>query len=285
VIIPVRDDGDGLAECLLGLSRQDQAAPFEVVVVDNNSRESPSGVVEQFPWARLVAEPRPGSYVARNTGVAESRSQVLAFIDSDCRPAPDWLALGLARLREAGEAAFVAGAVQISVRDPEAPSAAEIYDLMTAFRQEHYLRRYSFSGAGNLWVRREVFEQVGPFDARLISSGDREWGQRAHAAGIPGIYAPDVRVTHPARTSVAELRRKVHRLQVGEHQLRRLRNQPDFDASFLKHLARPPIRTMIRSLPRVEPATPWSKARYMAVALFLHYLHAFERLRVVLGTR
>ena len=69
VVIPVRDDPDGLRRCLAALDRQTTPERFEVVVVDNGSRTDPGPVVARHPRARLVAEPRGGSYAARNRGV------------------------------------------------------------------------------------------------------------------------------------------------------------------------------------------------------------------------
>ena len=60
----------------------------EIVVVDNGS-----ATVPQVPdWVRLVTETTPGAANARNRGVAETRADRFFFVDSDCLPAPDWIA-------------------------------------------------------------------------------------------------------------------------------------------------------------------------------------------------
>ena len=56
-------------------------------------------------------------------------------------------------------------------------------------------------------MRREVFDAVGGF-LGLAFSEDMEWGMRAKAKGFPTRFAPAAVVRHPARRSMAELRRQ-----------------------------------------------------------------------------
>ncbi|MEM8761253.1 MAG: glycosyltransferase family A protein, partial [Pseudomonadota bacterium] len=99
VIIPVFNDAGGLARCLDALARQTDAAPFEVIVVDNGS-DPPldPATLPALPSLRLIRETAPGSYAARNAGIAAARAAILAFTDADCRPRPDWLAAGHAAI-------------------------------------------------------------------------------------------------------------------------------------------------------------------------------------------
>src|SRR5690606_31008932 len=99
VIVPVRDDVEGLSRCVAALQAQDYPTDrFEVVVIDNGSIRDLRPVVPDEPRFRLVREDRPGSYVARNAGVAVATGEVLAFTDADCRPRADWLSQGVAAL-------------------------------------------------------------------------------------------------------------------------------------------------------------------------------------------
>jgi glycosyltransferase involved in cell wall biosynthesis len=281
VIIPVRNDAAGLRRCLEALGRQSFQEPFEILVVDNGSSDRPS--VEGERRARLLFEPRPSSYAARNTAAATARGDILAFIDSDCLPAPDWLERGVHAAVEAGDRSYVGGRVDVFARDPQAPTAAELYDLVHAFPQRAYVERHSFSGAGNLFVSRQVFDRVGPFDAELISSGDFEWGQRARAAGIEVHYADDVRVGHPARRSIRELGTKVRRLHAGAAQLRALPGRPQLPADDLWRSLRPPLRSTVQNFSKLEPASLRSNVLYAGAAFLIHYLHAYERLRWRVG--
>jgi glycosyltransferase involved in cell wall biosynthesis len=221
VIIPVFDDGERLRRCLLALDRQTYPRDrFEVVVVDNGSSQDVAAVVAGLAGVVLGHEPRPGSYAARNTGLGLARGEVLAFTDSDCLPQPDWVAAGVARLTDQPGCGPVAGRIAVFFQDAARPTATELYESLTAFPQRAYVERDHYGATANLFTRRDVFARVGDFCAGLTSGGDREWGQRVYAAGLPLIYADEVRVQHPARRSFGELARKIVRVTGGIESLR-----------------------------------------------------------------
>lgn len=89
VVIPVLDDATELAICLDLLARQD-VAPYEVVVVDNGSSDD-SVALAQAAGARVVHEPRRGIPHAAATGCDAATGDVIARIDADSRPRPDWV--------------------------------------------------------------------------------------------------------------------------------------------------------------------------------------------------
>jgi mycofactocin system glycosyltransferase len=93
VVIPVRDRAAELARCLAGLGRPGPAGPGLVIVVDDGSRD-PAAVRRAAAAAGARVVPRPvngGPAAARNTGLAAARTPLVAFLDSDCVPAPGWL--------------------------------------------------------------------------------------------------------------------------------------------------------------------------------------------------
>jgi mycofactocin system glycosyltransferase len=88
VIIPVRDRLDMLDRCLAAVGR-DQP----VIVVDDASRD-PAAVarVTARHGAKLIRRDlNGGPGAARNTGLAVATSELVAFVDSDCEPSPDWI--------------------------------------------------------------------------------------------------------------------------------------------------------------------------------------------------
>ena len=73
------------------------------------------------------------------------------------------------------------GDVQIWRRDISHFTAIEAYETIFAYRFKLYIEKHSFSGTGNLVVRRTDFEAVGPF-AGINVAEDIEWGRRVRAA-------------------------------------------------------------------------------------------------------
>ncbi len=222
VIVPTFGDWDGLSACLRCLEAQEVPTAEVEVIVGNNNPSAEVPVSLAVPEnARIVWEPRPGSYAARNAAAAEARGEVLFFTDADCLPEPDWIAAGLAAFDADPELGRAAGPIVMTAAG-EAWTAPEVYDRLFNLRQERYVAR-SYAATANLAVRRAVFERVGPFDAELKSSGDKEWNGRAAAAGVPIAYVAAMRVRHPARASFAELARKRARVAEGKAALRKKR--------------------------------------------------------------
>jgi mycofactocin glycosyltransferase len=92
VVIPVRDRAAELALCLRGLGPGGRRG-YRVLVVDDGSRD-PAAVASVAAAAGAVCLHRPvngGPAAARNTGLAAVDTPLVAFLDSDCVPAPGWL--------------------------------------------------------------------------------------------------------------------------------------------------------------------------------------------------
>jgi glycosyltransferase involved in cell wall biosynthesis len=228
VVIPVWGDAAGLGDALDRLARQTWPRDrLEVLVVDNGAvGDAPARAAAGRPGVRVVAEPATGSYAARNRGVREARGEVIAFTDADCLPAEDWVERGVARLLAPPGPGLVAGRIRVTFRDPERPTSVELYEGVTAFRQDQYVARRRFGATANLFTTRAVFGKVGEFDARLNSLGDVDWGVRVHDAGLGLVYADEVRVDHPARRTLAELRSRSARMAGGFRDLGRTGRWP-----------------------------------------------------------
>lgn len=205
VVIPHLNQPDLLARCLASLS-DGRRAPDEVVVVDNGSDVLPEAVVAGHPGVRLIEQPDPGPGPARNAGIAATTGDIVACIDADCLADPDWLA-AMETAFEDPQAQVLGGDVRIALVDPERLTVLEAYESEYAYRMDRYIAREGFTGTGNLGLRREVFAAVGPF-AGLSVAEDRDWGQRAVAAGYALRYVPEMRVYHPARPDFAGLQAK-----------------------------------------------------------------------------
>ena len=209
VIVPHFNDLENLAGCLASVQAQTlPPSQFEVIVADNNS-DCGLSAVQNVAGGRASVIPAPfqGAGPARNAGVAAARGNILAFIDSDCFADPDWLAEGLKGLSSFD---YVGGRVDTSIRDPHNPSVTEAYEAVFAFNFKRYIEQEKFSGTGNLFVPRAVFNRVGAF--RDGVSEDIEWCHRANAIGYRLGYAPEAIVTHPARETWQDLTKKTDRI-------------------------------------------------------------------------
>jgi glycosyltransferase involved in cell wall biosynthesis len=238
-------------------------------------------VLASFPEVTGLREPRPGSYRARNLGLLHSRGEVLAFTDSDCLPAADWLERGVNRVLGDPGGGFVGGHIQLFARDPDKPTAVELHQLLFDLRQGALLLKEGFAATANMLTRRSTIDRAGPFNALLKSGGDYEWGNRVTAMGMPGVYAPEVVVRHPARRTYHELGKKVRRLAGARYDGR---TKVDEDKAWpgLKAFL-PPIGTLKRIFTDSSFATPATRARILPVVLFVWLTGATEDLRLLAG--
>src|SRR6478672_676832 len=97
VVIATYNRGSQLRQVLDALLQQDaRGVSYEVLVVDNNSRDNTAAVVEavrvsdQSGRIRYFFEARQGVSYARNTGIAHARAPIIAIIDDDVVPVRDW---------------------------------------------------------------------------------------------------------------------------------------------------------------------------------------------------
>lgn len=217
VVVPVYNDAPALARCLTALSQQEYPAELiQVLVVDNASTDDVSAAVPDDPRFTLLHETRRGSYAARNTGLRAATGTTLAFTDSDCVPRPDWLRRGIEALCTEPCPDAIGGAVELFFpHGPTPRTGPEHFEVRHEFQQRKYIEEWSFAATANVFVTREVFDRVGMFDPELRSGGDTDWGTRLVAGGGRLVFAPEVVVGHPARSTWRALGRKSVRVAGG----------------------------------------------------------------------
>jgi GT2 family glycosyltransferase len=205
VIVPVRDNPDGMLELLDCLAAQTLPRDrFEVVVGDDGSRDdSCEALATDDGWVRIARGPRQTSYAGRNRAVNAARGDVLAFCDSDCLPRPEWLQAGLAALEGAD---VVAG--HVTFLAPDRPTVWSLLTIDMFLDQERNVV-LSRGVTANLFLRRSLFEALGGFDPSLPSGGDYELVGRAVMAGARLAYAPDSVVLHPTLDERRAFLRKI----------------------------------------------------------------------------
>jgi mycofactocin glycosyltransferase len=200
VVIPVHDDLEGLEAVLRVASRTPEV---RVTVVDDGSADATSiARVAAAHDASLVRHDVPlGPAAARNAGAREGTSALVAFLDADARPEPEWLE---------GLVAFfddpTVGAVAPRIRGPlgltlkeRFETAASPLDLGDRAGVVRPGAAVPFVPSAALVVRRAALGEG--FDASLRTGEDVDLVWRLHAAGWHVRYEPSVVVTHAARAT------------------------------------------------------------------------------------
>lgn len=201
----------------------DQPPPpggFEIVIADNGSTDDTWTVArdyaDQYSTVATVREDEiQGSYAARNRGIERARAELICFVDADMTAPPQFLQKIHRRFAD-GHVDYLACDVEIT---PNGDSVSSAYNCLTGFPIRRYLDGDHYAPTCCLSVHRRCIDEVGPFDARLESGGDMEFGQRVFRAGFQQSFAPEIVLRHPARRTYASLAAKQKRIGRGHAQL------------------------------------------------------------------
>jgi glycosyltransferase involved in cell wall biosynthesis len=280
VIVPHLNQPQQLEQCLQSLAAQSLPRDqFDIVVVDNGSRERPQKICDAF-GAKLLAEAQPGPGMARNTGIAATTTALLAFIDADCIAHVDWLLVTVAELSKPGTM-IIGGDVRIHYVDPGKLTGLEAYESVFAYRQKEYIELKHFSGTGNLAFHRGAFEVVGPF-AGIGIAEDKDWGQRAFKANLSIRYVPGMIVWHPARKHLSELKTKWQRHII--HDFAAARGSLPKQLLWMARaaaVAASPLRDVFKVLLSDRLSGSSNRIKAVAVLVRIRFYRAFQMLRLI----
>jgi glycosyltransferase involved in cell wall biosynthesis len=209
VVVPFYGaDESALIKCVESLLDQDYARDrITITVVDNNqtARLSPGLFGGR---CKIVHEPLPGAYAARNRGISESFGDIIAFTDSDCVAQRSWISAGVRALKQATEPVIAGGPIMFGFGSKIAKTGCELLDSIIHHRQSEYIFEHGFAATANLFVPRALISNHGQFDARFLGGGDREFGQRLTGGGVGIVMAGDAIIVHPARKRFVDLLQK-----------------------------------------------------------------------------
>jgi cellulose synthase/poly-beta-1,6-N-acetylglucosamine synthase-like glycosyltransferase len=199
VIVPVRNGEPTIAGCLDSILATDYPADRrEIIVVDNGSSDGTAAVIRARP-VHYLHESRRGVSNARNRGIAESRGEILAFVDADCLVDPQWLA-ELVRVFEDPEVGAVAGDLQHS--PPTTAAERQAARLLGNWQRFAFNSNPAYPITANAAYRRDVIDRIGPFDPHMTRAQDVELGLRFQQhSDLRLAYAEHATARHRNRTT------------------------------------------------------------------------------------
>jgi len=202
VVICTKRRPANLRDCLSAVVRL-EPMPTQVLVVDNTQGDPGTESLSREFGARYVVEPVPGLSRARNRGLAECDTDLVAFLDDDAIPAPDWLGVLLEPFANRQMAAST-GRVMTpsSSQDDGQPACPRILSS----KDRHWFEIATFGGLGvglNMALRRSACMNWTVFDERLGRGAPFHIGEETYAfagliqRGHTAAYVPTAIVFHP----------------------------------------------------------------------------------------
>jgi glycosyltransferase involved in cell wall biosynthesis len=212
VVVPSLNAASTLPDQMGALARQDYAAEWELIVVDNGSTDGTRETASMSPLhplctLRVVAEPRRGLNPARNAGVRAAAFDRVAICDADDVVDPGWLE-AMDRGLDTWHA--VGGSLEFGLlNDPRtialrgSPGDDRI---STLGREFGFLPQVM---CGNVAFHKQVWAVVGGFDEDFAAGGDDvDFGWRVQRAGFSVGYRPDALIHYRLREDKAALFRQ-----------------------------------------------------------------------------
>lgn len=220
VVVPNFNGERILPACLEALRAQSRP-PDEVLVVDNGSSDgSRTLLARDFPEVQVLELPRNLGFAGgANRGVRATTSPLVAVLNSDARPAPDWLEILLAA--PAPDHIWQWGSVLVSAPDGRVESAGDhwsdegyAYKLARGIEPEELPNEpyevFAAPGAAPLF-RREVFLELGGYEERFfLYYEDVDLAYRALLRGYRALVIPRARVEHDLGGSGTRARVRYH---------------------------------------------------------------------------
>jgi len=234
IIVPVYNGQKTIAKCIESLLKAEYPRK-EIIIIDNGSTDATLKIVSRYP-VKLIIEKRRGAYIARNTGIAHARGEIILFTDADCIVDKNWIKCIVRNYRD--ERIWGVGGSILPYTRPHAPytprTLIEKYSISSHFfafpvgktinkvielsRKPGVLHSGCFYTA-NASFRKEALMKVGNFDESFFSGGDIDICYRILNKGGKLIFDPDAKVYHIPRDNILSLIRQFFKYGLATAQL------------------------------------------------------------------
>jgi glycosyltransferase involved in cell wall biosynthesis len=184
IIIPVYNSERYLAEAIGSVLAQTYR-PIEVIVVDDGSTDNTSEIVARdfCESVQYIYQDNSGPASARNTGLANAKGNIIAFIDADDFWSHDKLKIQLPLITSNPELEIVLGCLQYVRQSKSRKSNDKLEKISRPFVSLHF---------GASLIKKSAFEKIGLIDTTMNHFEDFDWFLHARDAGISIMTHKDV---------------------------------------------------------------------------------------------
>ncbi|MFC1933255.1 mycofactocin biosynthesis glycosyltransferase MftF [Chloroflexota bacterium] len=208
IVIPVRDQPRDIIECIQSLANLNYPEDkFEVIVVDDGSRNNLSDVVSSFNVRVIRLDESQGASVCRNIGAENACGDILAFLDADCMADKNWLREIIPFFKTATVGA-VGGYVDGYYRDSYLDRYEEVSSSLNMgkrFLLEGDTESNFYVPSCNILITRQAFMATGGFKSGMRVGEDVDFCWRMRKLGYTLLYIPFGRVAHKHRNKLFKM--------------------------------------------------------------------------------
>lgn len=211
IIIPVKNGEKTLATLLESLAQIDyDREKLQFLVIDGKSTDKTIDIVKRYPFVQLITQNGDGLNAARNSGVRNSKSEIIAFTDSDCVVTRDWVKSIVENFSDP-EIGCIGGSTKGFNGDTISNYADNsVMPVLRIFKRREILDSIKllqrFPAGCNMAFRHEALEEIGGFDENIKYGFDEDdAAERVCKAGYKMVLDPNCLILHKHRSSLREL--------------------------------------------------------------------------------
>jgi mycofactocin glycosyltransferase len=209
VIIPTRDRGSSVVECLESIYSQDYPSnQIEIIVIDDGSLDETRKLVIGFSCKLFTNPSSRGQSYCRNLGAQRAKGEILAFMDDDCVAGRTWLR-DLAKYFQWEEVGAVGGYVDGYSNESLLDRYEKEFSLLNLGK--HIFRSVKdrfFVPTCNMLLRKKAFVETGGIRETLHIGEDVDFCWRMSDAGWQALYVPSGIVMHKHRNTIGKMLRR-----------------------------------------------------------------------------
>jgi len=211
VIIPTKNSGNVLEDCLKSLKRQDYPKNcYEIIIGDDHSKDKTVEIAKKYGTKVVRSDKPPGRQ--RNDAISKAKGSILGFIDSDCVANRDWISKGVSNFTD--ENVAIVGGPNFTHPDDPFLAHCSGYVFSSRAGSAAMSARYTSDGGSvreadetgliscNMFMRKSIFKKMEGFETKFFPNEENELMHRVKAAGHKLLYVPDMVVHHHRRSTM-----------------------------------------------------------------------------------